>query len=141
MSYKEKIAWLYLGAMGLCFGAYFAYLVAYPDFYNLPFLQKFVPLSIAGVLNMVLVGLGHLWLYLKNDKADRIATDERDLKIDYSSMKIAYQLLVYAMLFVGCILPFYVDGWKIVNCTILAVVIAELVHGGSVVLSYRKQMA
>jgi hypothetical protein len=140
MSYREKTAWLYLLAMLVCFGSYFLYLGFNPSFYDLPFLQKFIPLSIAGVLNMVVVLAGHLWLLLKTEKADRLVGDERDLKIEASSMVIAYQLLIYGMLFVGGMLPFYTSGWKVANCTILVVVIAEAVRGISVVTKYRKQM-
>lgn len=139
MSYREKIAFLYLFGIGLCFGAYFVYLTLNPNFYELPFLKQFIPLSIAGVSNMVIVGIGHLWLFRTSDPVERIANDERDLKIDATSTTSAYHVLIYSVLLVGGVLPFYASGWKIVNCIIFAVFIAEVVRNGSVLFKYRKQ--
>ncbi|MBN8648598.1 MAG: DUF2178 domain-containing protein [Caulobacterales bacterium] len=139
MAYKEKIAWLYLIGMVGCFGTYFVFLIMNPAFYMWNFLDQFKPLAILGILNAIIVGIGHFWLMKTNEKADRLATDERDIIIEAKATKISYSVLIYAMLFVGGVLPFTESKWKIVNCTILAVCIAEITRNSSTIISYKRQ--
>ncbi len=139
MAYKEKIAWLYLIGMVSCFGAYFAFLIINPAFYSWNFLDQFKPLAILGTTNAIIVGIGHFWLMRTHEKADRLATDERDIIIEAKATKISYSVLIYAMLFGGGFLPFTESKWKIVNCTILAVCIAEITRNSSTIISYKRQ--
>jgi hypothetical protein len=55
------------------------------------------------------------------------------------SVTCAYYVLITGMILVGCVMPFNSGGWTIINAAILMIVVAELVHYGTVVFSYRRQ--
>ncbi len=139
MPYREKTAILYLSGMLLCFGAYFLYVAFNPSFYDLPILGKIGILAPLAVANMIIVGIGHLWLFKTHSAIERKANDERDDEIDAKASRAAYHTLIYCALFVGGFLPFYSQPWEIVNCTMFIVVISETIRGIIVIKNYRKQ--
>jgi Na+-translocating ferredoxin:NAD+ oxidoreductase RnfD subunit len=51
---------------------------------------------------------------------------------------IGYYVLLVGMLVVGVAMPFTEPAWKIVNAALLAVVLAEVVRDGVILLSYRR---
>ena len=51
----------------------------------------------------------------------------------------AYYVLMGGMILVGVVMPFTSTGWKIVNAALLMIVVAEIVHYGVIVSSYRRQ--
>lgn len=139
MTYREKVAYLYLFGMILGFGAYFLYVALNPQFYDFYILDKVKILGACAVTNMTIIAIGHLWFFKTINKEDRIAFDERDAEIDAKSTKIAYHILIYCALFTGAIMPFFSTPWKIANTMMFFIVISETVRGLIVINSYRKQ--
>jgi hypothetical protein len=140
MSYREKIAWLYLVAMAITFGPYFVLVATDPPPEGvLPNLPQLWLLAAAAVAQMVLLGCGHLVLRRTAPEEARLPLDERDRAIKKRSVECAYYALIVGMILVGCVMPFTAGGWKIVNAAIFMIVVAELVHHGIVAWSYRRQ--
>lgn len=140
MSYREKTAWLSLIAMALTFGPYFA-IVKAGVFQSdaLPNLRQLGVYAAAALTQVLLLGVGHLYLRYRSPEEARIPPDERDRAIKYRSMSYAYGVLIAGMIMVGVIMPFNSAGWSIVNAALFMIVIAEVVHYGAVVASYRRQ--
>ena len=88
-----------------------------------------------GTLALV-VGLDRLISRIRERDADA-PLDERDRLIEGRSSSIAYYALMTGMIVVGCVMPFSADAWQIVHAALFAIVVAEIVHHGLVVLGYR----
>lgn len=142
MPYREKTAWLSLIAMAITFGPYFLITgmdpAPGPASANLHLLASYATAALAQV---VIIGLGHLYLRLTSGAEARMAPDERDLAIMRRSISAAYYVLIGGMIVVGCVMPFSSAGWSMVNSAILTIALAETVHYGVVVSSYRMQQA
>ncbi len=136
MSHREKVAWLSLIAMAVTFGPYFA-LVAIEPPADLPDLRGMGMFAATTVTQMLLLGIGHLWLRVRSPHDARAPADERDRAITYRSMRLAYYVLITGMIVVGCIMPFNTAGWALVNAAVFMIVLAQVVHYGVVVCSYR----
>ncbi|MFD3165234.1 hypothetical protein [Herpetosiphon sp. NSE202] len=141
MAYREKTAWLSLIALAVAFGPYFALTVISPPDNTLPNLSQLGFFGIASVIRMLILGGGYLYLRHNSPKADRMPLDERDRAISQRSITAAYYVLMAGMLIVGMIMPFNQSGWTLVNSALLMIVLAEVVCGSIVVLSYRWQRA
>jgi hypothetical protein len=140
MSYREKLAWLSLAAMAVTFGPYFA-VAGRASAMNepMPNLHLLWLLVIATGVQMAAQGLGRLWLrHLERIEGGVQLPDERDLAIEYRSVRAAYGVLIAGMILVGCVMPFNAGGWRIVNAALAMIVAAEVVHYGTVVFSYRR---
>lgn len=140
MPYREKTAWLSLIAMALTFGPYFAIVKAgvfQAD--PLPNLRQLALYAAAALIQLLLLGIGHLYLRHATPDEARTPLDERDRAIKYRSMSYAYGVLIGGMILVGVIMPFNSVGWSIVNAALFMIVLAEVVHYGAVVVSYRRQ--
>ncbi|MBM3264487.1 MAG: hypothetical protein FJY97_13815 [candidate division Zixibacteria bacterium] len=140
MSYREKIAWLSLIAMTVTFGPYFTIVAAgiLPE-EALPNLRQMGLYAVVAFVQMVILGVGHLYLRRQSPQEVRLPPDERDQAIMRRSTTYGYYILILGMIQVGCIMPFYSNGWKIVNTAIFMIVAAEMVRYGVVVFSYRRQ--
>ncbi len=137
--YKEKIAWLSLIAIAVTFGPYFVLvkLNAYPA--PLPDLHQLLRFGITAVGQALILGIGHLYLRSKASGEARLPPDERDRAIMHRSMTFAYYALIAGMILVGVVMPFNSGGWTIVNAALFMIILAEVVHYGTVVVSYRRQ--
>jgi hypothetical protein len=140
MPYREKIAWLSIVALVVTFGAYFAvisrgYLPGLP----LPNFPRLAFFAAATLVQVLILGGGHLYLRLQSPEEARIPPDERDRAILRRSMTSAYYVLLSGMIMVGCIMPFNSSGWKIVDAAVFMIVAAEIVRYGVIVVSYRVQ--
>jgi len=140
MPYREKTAWLSLFAMVITFGPYFTIvgtgtLPAEP----VPNLRQFGLLAASAILQMLILGLGHLYLRRGSAHEARMPLDERDQAITRRSVSSAYYVLITGMILVGCVMPFHSSGWSIVNAALFMMITAEAVHYGVVVFSYRRQ--
>jgi len=141
MPYREKTAWLSLVAMALAFVPYFAIVVAQSHSSpSSPSLRQLGLFAIAAVVQMAILGIGHLYLTHGSPAEARIPPDERDVAIMRRSISLAYYVLITGMILVGCVMPFNSGGWTIVNAALLMIVLAEVVHYGVVVVSYRRQL-
>jgi hypothetical protein len=138
LPYREKTAWLSLIAMAVTFGPYFT-ITAAGSAAAVPNLRQLGLFAVAAVVEMVILGIGHL--YLRRDSPDEARTppDERDRAIMRRSISSAYYVLILGMILVGCVMPFHSTGWTIINAALLMIVAAEVVHYGVVVFSYRRQ--
>ena len=139
MPYREKIAWLYLTAMVVCFGPYFA-VVGAGTFQSdsLPNLRQLGFYAIVAGAMAVIMLVGHAVMRRQSPDEARLPPDERDRTIMYRSMTIAYYVLIVGTILVGIVMPFTSGGWTIINAAIFMIIAAEIVHYGVVVVSYRK---
>lgn len=140
MPYREKTAWLALLAMALTVVPYLVIVATstHPAA-PMPDLNQLGLYARAALAQMVLLGLGHLYLRRSAPDEARIPPDERDRAIISRSMKAAYYVLVTGMILVGVVMPFNSGGWTIVNAAIFMIIAAEIVHYGVIVASYRRQ--
>jgi len=140
MSYREKLAWLSLGAMALTFGPYFAIAGRASAMDRpMPNLQLLWLFAIAAVVQVVVQGAGRFWLrHQERLEGGLQPADERDRAIEYRSVRADYGVLIAGMILVGCVMPFNSGGWRIVNAALAMIVAAEVVHYATVVVSYRR---
>jgi hypothetical protein len=133
MPYREKTAWLSLLAMVVTFGPYFT-MTATRASEPLPNLRQLGLFAVTAIAQMLILGVGHLYLRRGSTKED-----ERDQAIMRRSVSSAYYVLIGGMILVGCVMPFNSSGWSIINAALFMIIAAELVHYGVVVFSYRRQ--
>ena len=139
MPYREKIAWLSLVGMVVCYGPYFAYTYRSPLLDQpLPNLRLMALFAAAAGGNAVWVLLGRLIVRITTPRDERGVADERDLAIDRRANTVAYYVLIGLALYVGCFMPFITSGWHIVNSMVASVIIAETLGYAMVVLGYRR---
>ena len=133
---RERSAWVWLAALTVVFGVYFtAISMLEPRFTELTFALRIGLLATAlGTLALV-VGIDRALGWMRNREGT--PADERDRLIELRSSSIAYYVLMVGMIIVGCVMPFSADTWQIVHAALLAIVVAEVVHHGLVVLGYR----
>lgn len=138
MSYREKVAWLSLLGMVVAYGPYFV-MTAHqpPPNGDLPNVEQLVRFGVTAVAYMLILGVGHLVLRLRSP-GDHGPADERDRAIERRAMQVAYYVLIAGMIVVGVVMPFDNSGWAIVNAALAAIVVAEVVHYGVAVWSYRR---
>ncbi len=140
MPYREKTAWLSLVVMVVTFGPYFTATAtrSLPS-EPMPNLRQLGWLAVTATIQMLLLGVGHLYLRRGSMQEARMPLDERDQAITRRSVSSAYYVLIAGMILVGCVMPFKSSGWSIINVALFMIIAAEVVHYGVVVLSYRKQ--
>jgi membrane protein YqaA with SNARE-associated domain len=139
MPYREKIAWLSLAGMAVCYGPYFAFTFRSPLLdHPLPNLRLMTLFAAAAGGNAVWVLLGRLLVQMTTPRDERGAADERDLAVDRRANTVAYYVLIGLALYVGGVEPFVTTGWHIVNSMVASVVIAETLRYALIVLGYRR---
>lgn len=140
MSFREKSAWLSLLAMALSFGPYFALVASSAEqdnpLPNLPLLGWF---AVTVLVQVIIMAGGAALLAMRSPQEARTPPDERDHAIARRALSAAYYVLMVGMCLVGCVMPFYAAGWRIINAALFMMVAAELVHYGVAVISYRRQ--
>lgn len=140
MPYREKTAWLSLVAMCVAFAPYFAHAAAdVRAAQAVPSVHQLGLFAWAIVVQVAIMAAGHAYLRLQSPEDATAPPDERDRAIMSRSITWAYYVLITGMILVGCVMPFSAGGWTIINTALLMIVVAELVHYGAVVLSYRRQ--
>jgi hypothetical protein len=141
MPYREKLAWLSIAAMALTFGPYFviassSHLASKP----MPNLTLLGFYGLVAGIQLILQGAGRWWFAYREREYGVQPPDERDRAIEYRSIRVAYFVLIGGMILVGCVMPFNSQGWQIINAAIAMIAVAELVHYGIVIVSYRRQV-
>ncbi len=140
MPYREKTAWLSLIAMAVTFGPYFTLAAAHSlPTEPMPNLRQLGLFGVTALLQMLILGAGHLYLRRGSAQDARMPLDERDQAIVRRSVSSAYYVLIAGMIVVGCVMPFNSGGWNIINAALFMIIAAETVHYGVVVFSYRRQ--
>jgi hypothetical protein len=138
MPYREKVAWLSLIAMAVAFGPYLTLMTISPPTGPLPNLPALSFFAATVAVQLVILGVGHLWLRISSPQDARVPADERDRAIARRSLGAAYYTLLTGMVLVGIMLPFTSGGWMIINAAIAGIVLAEVVHYAVAVWSYRR---
>jgi hypothetical protein len=138
MAYREKIAWLAMAGMAIAYGGFFA-AVALAERMGPVSLLLFLGLfAAASVIRMLIEGIGRFVIAARSGADARAPTDERDRAIARRGAAIAYFVLMAGMILVGMVMPFSAGGMRIVGAALLSLVVAELVHYGVMVFSYRR---
>lgn len=140
MPYREKTAWLYLIAVALTFGPYFALVAsgAVPEA-PLPNLRMMGLYAAVACAQMLILLVGHLVLRRAAPEDARTPPDERDRAIQARALNAGYSVLILGMILVGGIMPFVSAGWTIVNTTIFLIASAEVIRSCVTVVAYRRQ--
>lgn len=139
MPYREKIAWLSLGAMIVAYGIYFTVVIG-ASLNNKPItdLTTLILFTEIVAIQVAILIVGHLYFRFKTPIDAKAKMDERDRAISQNSMSVAYYVLMAGIIMVGIVLPFLGTGWKIVNSALFMIVIAEFVQYSLVIWGYRK---
>lgn len=137
MNYQEKAAWLNLGCMLVAYTLYFGLVIGGHPAGREMFPMLWLFGSIAATQALVVIA-GTVALILSTPKADRKKPDERDRAISRRGRAAAYYVMLVGMIVVGVVMPFTDSGVTIANAALFAIVIAETVHSGVVLLSYRR---
>ena len=137
MAFQEKIEWLTLLAMAVAYGIYFSLVAAYPAGPTLvETLWLFAKIS---VVQIIVVVIGAIILALASRKDGQAKSDERDRAISRRGATIAYYVLLIGVILVGVVMPFEQPAAaKIVNASLLILVIAEAVRHVVMLVSYRR---
>ena len=140
MPYREKSTWVYLVAILLSFGPYFALVAAgHVPMEGLPNLRMMGYYASACVAQVIMLAGGHIYLRLSSPEDARTPPDERDRALMHRSRNWAYYVLITGAIWVGGFMPFFSAGWYIVNSTFFMITLAECVYYITLVISYRKQ--
>ncbi|MBB4840861.1 MULTISPECIES: hypothetical protein [Sphingomonas] len=135
MAYREKTAWLTLICMIVAYGIYFP-MMALRDTQPTLFDILWAFGIIAG-LQAVAVIIGSIVLAIQTEPTARRA-DERDKAIARRGASAGFYVLMAGTILVGVVMPFTEPAPKIVNTTLLALVIAQAVSLVLVLMSYRR---
>src|SRR5512136_143251 len=95
MPYREKLAWLSLVGMAVCYGPYFLFTSRSPLLDQpLPNLELMARFAAAAGGNAAWVLLGRLFLRATTPHDERGAGDERDRAVDRRATTVAYYVLI-----------------------------------------------
>ena len=142
MSSLESRAWLTLWSMCPPYLLYFALQLAAPAWLT-TLLQRIACLAAVACTHAALYIAGLVWLKLRERREDGLSSDERDLAIDARATRGAYYVLLFGAITVGMIMPFRDGGWKIVNASLLFIVLSEVARNALILRDYgaRPQLA
>lgn len=138
MAYREKHAWLTLGLMLLAYGVYFGLVGPAVGFGRQGLIDVIRGFGAVAAGHAVLMILGVVILALSSGREARAKPDERDRAIHRRGATAAYVVLLVGMIWVGVVLPFGEQRWVIVNVALGAIVLAEAVRYGVILLGYRR---
>ncbi|MES2444174.1 MAG: hypothetical protein V4574_15205 [Pseudomonadota bacterium] len=136
MAYREKLAAVGFASMALVYGVYFTLVATRPPVPHL--IDMLWLFGIAAPIHALLYALGMFAIRLPNWKEGAAPPDERDRAIARRGRSIAYLVLLAGTILVGVVMPFSEAPGKIVNAALFAIVAAELVNDGVVLISYRR---
>jgi hypothetical protein len=136
MAYREKLAALNFAVMAAVYAVYFTLVAIRPPVPRL--IDMLWLFGIIAPVHALLVGIGSYAIKLASGAEGKAPPDERDRAIARRGQSVAYLVLLVGIITVGVVMPFSETPLRIVNTTLLAIVIAELVHQGLVIASYRR---
>lgn len=136
MAYREKLAALNLAAMALVYSVYFTLSAMRPPVPRL--IDMLWLFGIAAPVHAMLYGLIGYAIKRHAGKEGSAPADERDRAIARRGRSIAYLVLLGGTILTGVAMPFSEAPGRIVDTTLLAIVLAELVNQGVVLASYRR---
>ncbi|MCP9874363.1 hypothetical protein KBY92_12490 [Synechococcus sp. Cruz CV-v-12] len=124
--------------MAATFGPFLVWVAVAPPTRPLPDLRTMGFFAVAGVVQMLLLAAGWLWLRIASPTEAIAPPDERDRAIARRSVSAAYNVLIAGMIVVGCVMPFNSGGWTLVSTAVAAIVLAQTVHYGLSIWCYRR---
>lgn len=133
MPIKEQFARIWLITMLVTYFAYFVAVVVVGETTALTQIGLF---AATVVVQVIVIGVASAVMALRHKGGPK--ADERDQMIDQRATRVAYQLLLCAMILVGCLMPFNNSGWRIFHAAVLSIAIAEIVRHGLIVSMYRR---
>lgn len=136
MTIREHFYWVWLIAMILTYGPYFATIAVLQSRGEIPMMTEVALLSGAALAQAIMLAAGAIMVRMR-DPSVRRKPDERDRAIKHRAAATSYYVLMAGMIVVGCIMPFSSDGWEVAHAAVLAMVIAEIVDCALVVRAYR----
>lgn len=136
MAYREKLATLNLAVMVLVYSVYFALVITRPPVSRL--VDMLWLFGIVAPVHAILYGFIGYAIRLSSGAEGAAPPDERDRAIARRGRSIAYIVLLAGAILVGVVMPFNEPPGKIVNTTLLVIVISEIVHHGVILMSYRR---
>ncbi len=133
---RERFALVWLSALLLVCGAYFAVVALQADGPPLGMAARIGQLALAlGALGVVAFGT---WVAGRMRQRGAVTDDERDRQIEWRASTAAYHALMAGMIVVGFVLPFQAGGWDLVHAALAAVLVAEVLRHGLIVMGYRR---
>lgn len=138
MAFREKIAWLTLATMAVAYGAYFGIIGPAAGFGEARMVDIIWSFGLVAAAQAVAMIAGAILLAVLARREAQAPADERDRAIARRGATIGYYVLIVGIILVGVVMPFSSPPWKIVNAALAAIVLAEAVHQGVVLLSYRR---
>lgn len=141
MLQRERAAWVWLSAMALFMGTYFAAVATIKELrIELSFLAQIEMLAAPTGAMAVAVLADRLVAWLRSRGQEPETVDERDRLIEFHATRIAYYILMAGMILVGCIMPLdrTKTGWDVVNAALFYIVLAEAVKQVLILRAYRR---
>lgn len=142
MGFREKIAWVSLGAMIPAYGVYFGTILAAgdeaqgavtPESLWMLWLFAGVTAAQAGAISLMGVVLA-----IRAGRDSRRAADERERAITRRGSAVAYHVLLAGTILVGVVMPFEASGWRLINAALFVLVLGEFTRHAVVLFSYRR---
>ena len=141
MPQRERVAWVFLSALVVCMGSYFIVVASMENFrIELSFFERLGMLAAATLTMAVVVLVDRLIAFLRGRGREPEAVDERDRLIEFRAASIAYYILIFGMIVVGCVMPLdkTKSDWDIVNAALFYIVLAEGLKQALIVHGYRR---
>lgn len=141
MLQRERAAWVWLSAMVVFMGTYFAIVATMKNLrIELPFLAQIGMLAAATGAMALAVLADRLIAWLRGRGHEPETVDERDRLIEFHATRIAYWILMAGMILVGCMMPLdrSKTGWDVVNAALFYIVLAEAVKQVLILRAYRR---
>lgn len=136
---RERFAWVWLTALAVVFGLYFAYISLNAGAVAAMHMGQRISLLALALGSLgVIAGLTALLGRQREEDGTPTPVDERDRQIEARASVYAYYVLMAGIIVVGCVMPFTTGGWSIVHAALLAIAAAESVHSGLVIHGYRR---
>lgn len=133
MPIKEQFARVWLITMLVTYAAYFTAVLVVVEATPLAQIGMF---AATVIVQVIVIGTARAVMEARHKGGPK--TDERDQMIDQRATRVAYQLLICAMIVVGCLMPFNKSGWSIFHAAVFSIALAEIVRHGLIVSMYRR---
>jgi uncharacterized BrkB/YihY/UPF0761 family membrane protein len=138
MAFREKTAWLTLGTMLIAYGIYFGLVGPAAEFGRNRLIDVIWSFGAVAAAHAVVMIVGSIIIAVTSTKEARAPMDERDRAIARQGSTMGCYVLLVGVILVGVVMPFSEAPWMIVNAALLAIVVAEVVRYGAILLSYRR---
>lgn len=133
MPIKERFARVWLITMLVTYAAYFTAVLMVGEVAALTQIGMF---AATAIVQVIVIGAASAMMQIRHEGGPK--TDERDRLIDQRATRVAYQVLIGAMIVVGCLMPFNNSGWQIFHAAVFSIALAEIVRHGLIVSMYRR---